>query len=167
MRGEIALALLHSPEIIFLDEPTIGLDVVAKRKLRKTLKDLNEQDNVTLFLTSHDAGDIEFLSNRTIIINHGRVVMDDKTENIRKNILTFKLIRVEYKNNPQSMDIHGCSIQSESEGSVLYRIDIKEHDLNSVIREIIDRFEVVDLDVLNPSLEEVIENIFSTSNTNE
>ena len=80
MRAEIAVSLMHSPEIIFLDEPTIGLDVVAKKALRELLMKINQEENTTIFLTSHDVGDIEHLCERTIIINHGKVIADMPTE---------------------------------------------------------------------------------------
>ena len=80
MRAEIACALIHSPEIIFLDEPTIGLDVVAKKSLRELLLKLNSELGTTIFLTSHDVGDIESLCERTIIVNHGQIIKDLPTE---------------------------------------------------------------------------------------
>ena len=86
MRCEIAGALVHSPKILFLDEPTIGLDVIAKQQVRDAIKYLNEEERVTIFLTSHDAGDIETLTKRTIIINHGTIIFDDATETL-KNII--------------------------------------------------------------------------------
>ena len=75
IRCEIAASILHEPEIIFLDEPTIGLDVVVKQKIRELILQLNKEEKTTIFLTSHDAGDIEQLCKRAIIINHGEVVL--------------------------------------------------------------------------------------------
>lgn len=84
MRAEIACSLIHRPEIIFLDEPTIGLDVVAKAALREILLTLNTEHGTTIFLTSHDVGDIEALCERTIVINHGEIVVDEATSNLVK-----------------------------------------------------------------------------------
>lgn len=84
MRAEIACSLIHRPEIIFLDEPTIGLDVVAKAALREILLKLNAEYGTTIFLTSHDVGDIEALCERTIVINHGEIVVDEATSDLVK-----------------------------------------------------------------------------------
>ncbi|MDQ3075952.1 MAG: ATP-binding cassette domain-containing protein [bacterium] len=84
MKVEIACALIHDPKILFLDEPSIGLDIIAKQTLRETLLNLREKNNMTIFLTSHDVGDIEAICDRTIIINHGRVVVDEPTKDLNK-----------------------------------------------------------------------------------
>jgi ABC-2 type transport system ATP-binding protein len=90
MRAEIAASLLHKPDLLFLDEPTIGLDVVARQELRKIVREWNREDGLTVFLTSHDAGDIEAVSERVVVINHGQIVLDDKVENVRKDDLTLE-----------------------------------------------------------------------------
>lgn len=149
MRAEIAVSLLHDPEIIFLDEPTIGLDVIAKRNLRKTLKQLNQETKTTIFLTSHDTGDIEALSDRTIIVNHGRIILDKSTEMIRKEYLTEKRIKIEQKN-----------------GELLeMKVNMKEKSLSDTIKSIVNDYEIVDLDVENTSLEEVISSIYEYKET--
>lgn len=84
MKIEIACALIHNPKILFLDEPSIGLDIIAKQTLRETLLYLREKNNMTIFLTSHDVGDIEAICDRTIIINHGKVVVDEPTNELNK-----------------------------------------------------------------------------------
>lgn len=83
IRCEIAASILHEPEIIFLDEPTIGLDVVVKQKIRELILKLNKEEATTIFLTSHDAGDIEQLCKRAIIINHGEVVLNESIKNLK------------------------------------------------------------------------------------
>ncbi len=85
MRAEIAASMIHKPEIIFLDEPTIGLDVVAKKALRELLMKINREEGTTIFLTSHDVGDIEHLCERTVIINHGRILADVPTSSLGDN----------------------------------------------------------------------------------
>jgi ABC-2 type transport system ATP-binding protein len=86
MRVEVACALIHSPKILFLDEPSIGLDIIAKQALREMLLNLRNEHNVTIFLTSHDVGDIEAICDRTIIVNHGRIVVDELTSELHKLI---------------------------------------------------------------------------------
>jgi ABC-2 type transport system ATP-binding protein len=84
MRVEIACALVHNPKILFLDEPSIGLDIVAKQNLRETLSHLRSRHNMTIFLTSHDVGDIEAICDRTIVVNHGKIVVDEPTSELYK-----------------------------------------------------------------------------------
>ncbi len=84
MRVEIACALMHSPKILFLDEPSIGLDIVAKQNLREILAELRAQHNMTIFLTSHDVGDIEAICDRTIVVNHGKIIVDEPTSELYK-----------------------------------------------------------------------------------
>ena len=100
MRAEIAVSLIHNPEIIFLDEPTIGLDIVAKQKLREILRKLNKEQKTTIFLTSHNVGDIEALCERTIIINNGKIILDEATESLQKEYLPHKSIKVEFIKYP-------------------------------------------------------------------
>ncbi|MCA9931114.1 MAG: ATP-binding cassette domain-containing protein, partial [Anaerolineales bacterium] len=96
MKCEIAASLLHNPPVIFLDEPTIGLDVVAKQQIRDTIRTLNEVEGTTIYLTSHDAGDIESLCKRVIIINHGRIIYDDRTSTLKRQYLRRKQIDVRF-----------------------------------------------------------------------
>ncbi len=94
MKAEIACALVHSPKILFLDEPSIGLDIIAKQTLRETLLSLQGEHNVTIFLTSHDVGDIEAICSRTIIVNHGKIVVDKPTKELHKMIDSEKHVEV-------------------------------------------------------------------------
>jgi len=83
MRAEVAASLLHRPKVLFLDEPTIGLDVLARHELRGLIQEWNRQEGLTVFLTSHDAGDIEHVAERVVVINHGRIVLDDQIAALR------------------------------------------------------------------------------------
>ena len=83
MRAEVAASLLHKPKLLMLDEPTIGLDINARHQLRELIREWNRRDGLTVFLTSHDTGDIESVAERVIIINHGRIVLDDTVEDLR------------------------------------------------------------------------------------
>src|SRR3984893_1557782 len=92
MRCELAAALLHKPSVIFLDEPTIGLDVIAKQRIRDLIGHLNTQEAVTVFLTSHDAGDIEQVCRRAIVINHGQIILDTPVARLKRDYLKVKTI---------------------------------------------------------------------------
>src|SRR6266496_637222 len=97
MRAEVAASLLHAPKVLFLDEPTIGLDVIARQELRDLIREWNRDEGVTIFLTSHDAGDIEHVAERVIVINHGRVVVDDQVQAVRKQYLGTKILHVQFQ----------------------------------------------------------------------
>ena len=96
MRCELAACILHQPKVIFLDEPTIGLDVVVKVKIRELIKRVNQEEGTTIFLTSHDAGDIEQLCKRVIVINHGDIILDAATSHLRHNYLSWKIVKVKF-----------------------------------------------------------------------
>lgn len=161
MRAEIAVALIHEPELIFLDEPTIGLDVVAKRKLRQTLQTVNREQGTTIFLTSHDTGDIEALSERTMVINHGRVILDTKTADLRRNYLTYKDIRIEASEEAKAFRMTGVTVLKKEGTRLELRVDIKKASLNEVITRLLAQCPIEDIDVQSASLEEVIETIYA------
>lgn len=157
MRAEIAVALLHRPPIIFLDEPTIGLDIVAKKSLREVLTRLNKEEGVTLFLTSHDAGDIEALCERTIVVNHGQIIVDEKTEALKRKYFTLKHVRADIENAKEKVALKGVkSIKRDGE-EIRFAVETRKQSLNDILRELFEKHEVTDIDVTNPSLEEVIE----------
>lgn len=91
MRAEVAASLLHKPRLLLLDEPTIGLDINARKRLRDLIREWNQEEGLTVFLTSHDTGDIESVAERVIVINHGRVVLDDSVSNLQKQYSGWSL----------------------------------------------------------------------------
>ena len=124
MKCEIVSTLLHKPEVIFLDEPTIGLDIVAKTQIRDELIRLNKKENITVFLTSHDAGDVDQIANRTIVINHGELLYDGSTKELKDHYVHTN--RVEVISEPSMEEIiseiyhdagKGIVIGSESKNS--------------------------------------------------
>ena len=98
IRCEIVASLIHKPEILFLDEPTIGLDPVVKENVRSLIKKMNKEYKTTIFLTSHDIGDIEKLCKRVVIVNHGKIIMDDTMNNLKYHYLNKKIIDSKKKN---------------------------------------------------------------------
>lgn len=156
MRAEIACSLIHDPEILFLDEPTIGLDVVAKRKLREVLRTLNKEKGTTLFLTSHDMGDIEALCERTMIINHGKIVVDERTDELKKKYMTTKDIVVDFE-HPVAFELpRGTKLLEEKPEQVRFEVNLQETTINAVLKEIMEKYKVADVDVDKPPLESTI-----------
>lgn len=148
MRGEVACALVHSPEIIFLDEPTIGLDVVAKKSLRELLLKLNKEEGTTIFLTSHDVGDIESLCERTVIINHGKIVKDLPTSEMTKNFIHEKFIDLTLKNGEKKK----------------FEIDTQKESISIALQRLLSEYEAVDVQVYDVDLETVIREMYEKSN---
>ncbi len=161
MRCEVAASLLHKPRLLLLDEPSIGLDVVAKQRIRDTVKLMNEQEGVGVLLTSHDAGDIEALCRHVIIINHGQVVYRDKVSNLKRRYLTSKLVEVRYAQEV-SPDFHipGTETLKTGRYGVKLRFDTRQTPVEGVISRLAEAGSLVDVTISDPSLEEVIRCIY-------
>ncbi len=162
MRGEIAVSLMHNPEIIFLDEPTIGLDVVAKRELRKTLVSLNENEKTTVFLTSHDTGDIESLSQRLIVIDHGKIIIDAPTNELQKTYLRKKYFKIDYASDISAEKIVALGFQIKDR-SAHGAINTAKNSINDVLRQLMEIGPVEDIHLYDEAMEDIIIDIYNTS----
>jgi len=160
MRCELVAALLHKPEIIFLDEPTIGLDVIAKQQVRDVIKYLNEQEKVTVFLTSHDAGDIETLTKRTIVINHGTIVYDDTTQRLKKEYLTHKVVDLVFEETADSFTFEGGTILERNKHRVKIEVDANPGSIERLIAYAFERFTVLDITIMDEPLEHIIATMY-------
>jgi ABC-2 type transport system ATP-binding protein len=161
MRAEIAASLLHKPSLLFLDEPTIGLDVVARQELRQIVREWNREHGLTVFLTSHDAGDIEAVSERVVVINHGRIVLDDTVENVRKDHLSGRMLVVVFHNDQPVIDLPGLRLLETQGKKHSYEVDNRTLSVADAVAHMLGRGEVADISVENPPLEDVIAHIYS------
>ena len=160
MRCEIVASLLHKPKIIFLDEPTIGLDVIAKQQIRDVIRYFNETENVTIFLTSHDAGDIETLAARTIVINYGEIVFDDTTESFKKNYIKSKTIELIADEEIKKFDFHGGKILEQSKFNLKIELDTAANSIDKLLAYAMGNFSIKDINISDPSMEEIITTIY-------
>ncbi len=162
MRAEVASSLIHKPKIILLDEPTIGLDVVAKKSLRDLLLRINTEEKTTIFLTSHDVGDIESLCERTIIINHGIVMRDMKTADIAKDFIFEKYIDLFPKKQFEEFGSlpKGISYLSQTPEKITVAVNLHELSITEALRKLLALFEVNDVDVYDTDLETVIRHMY-------
>ena len=161
MRCEVAASLLHRPKLILLDEPSIGLDVVAKQHIRDAIKRMAQEENVGVLLTSHDAGDLEALCRRVIIINHGQIVYEDKVSNLKRKFLTRKLVEVRYAEEvPADFSLEGVEILKVGHYGVKLRFDTTKTPVDAVMSHLSEAGELVDITVADPPLEEVIAKIY-------
>lgn len=162
IRCEIAASLIHKPEILFLDESTIGLDPVVKENIRVLIKRMNKEFGTTIFLTSHDVGDIEKLCKRVIIINDGKVVLDDSMSNLKYNYLNKKIIEVKMKEKVNLSDEDGITVLKDKGYSLKLSIDVSKKSVSDVIK-MLDTDKIIDINISNEPLENIIANIYKGS----
>src|SRR5574342_47891 len=164
MRCEVAASLLHRPKLLLLDEPSIGLDVVAKQRIRDAIRHMALEENVGVLLTSHDAGDLEALCRRVIIINHGQIVYEDKVSNLKRKFLTRKLVEVRYAEEvAKDFSIEGVEILKVGQYGVKLRFDTHKTAVDQVMAALSAHSQVVDITISDPPLEEVIARIYETN----
>ena len=159
IRCEIVASLIHRPKVLFLDEPTIGLDPVVKESIRKLIKKMNKELKTTIFLTSHDISDIEKLCKRVVIINDGQIVMDDSMTNLKYHYMDKKVIEVKLRNSVNFKEVKGVNVLKEKGNSYRIEIDTKETDLTSVLK-LINPENIEDINISNTPLEEIISAIY-------
>jgi len=167
MRAEIAASLLHKPSVLFLDEPTIGLDVVARQELRDLIREWNREEGLTVFLTSHDAGDIESVAKRVIVINHGRVVLDDKVSTVRRKYLGCKVLSVKFHEAFSTIALDGVTVLKTNGYALKLEVDTELVSIERVIHEVLQAGQVADITIEDPPLEEVIAHIYAAASNPE
>ena len=162
MRAEIATSLMHRPKVIFLDEPTIGLDVVSKKNLRDLFLKINKEENVTIFLTSHDTEDNQSICKRCIIINHGDIIIDTTTKELissyikNKNIIiTPETIFEEFKELPK-----GIEYIEKTKDQITVKVNTEIIGTQKALQELTKLYNIDDVDIQNESLEDVIRGIY-------
>jgi ABC-2 type transport system ATP-binding protein len=161
MKCEIVAALLHRPEVLFLDEPTIGLDIVAKQKIRELIKELNEKEKVTILLTSHDTQDIEHLCKRIVIINHGKIVYDGHVDKLSVDYMKNKIISVKFDEPFKGFNMKGIKIIKSGEFFADIEVDTSKSSIKEVIDVLIKKYEIADINISSTPIEEVITKIYN------
>ena len=159
IRCEIVASLIHEPKILFLDEPTIGLDPVVKENIRLLIKKMNKELKTTIFLTSHDVSDIEKLCKRVIIINNGEVVLNDSMTNLKYHYMNKKIIEAKLESNVKFDDYSGITVLKNSNGNLKLEIDTEIYKPAKVI-EMIGLDNIKDINILNIPLENIIKDIY-------
>lgn len=160
MRCELAACMLHEPEVLFLDEPTIGLDLLAKQRFRELLVRLNTDRGTTIFLTSHDVADIEHVARRAIVINHGSVIYDDAVAAMRRTLLATKLVEVGLGQPAAAPVLGGVTVLEHSEAGMRLVVDTTTTTIRAVLDALLDSLSITDISVVDPPLEQVIAEIY-------
>ena len=165
MRCDLAASLLHNPPLLFLDEPTIGLDVVAKDHIREFLKEVNRTEGTTVLLTTHDLSDIEELCKRIIIIDKGRVLFDGQLAEMKGRLARYNQVKFFLKDRGQvgrlgQIATDGISCERVDELTYLLRFDRHQHSSAEVIREIVNQLEVRDIFIEEEPIEDIVKRIY-------
>ena len=165
MRCELAACMLHEPQLLFLDEPTIGLDLLGKQLFRELLVTLNDELDTTVFLTSHDVADIERVADRAIVVNHGSIIYDASVASMRRSLLSTKRIEVGF-GEPVEPDVlaalagDGVEVTHPSADTAHFDVAIAEQPVGAVLDRLLAALPIVDLTVVDPPLEQVIAEIY-------
>jgi ABC-2 type transport system ATP-binding protein len=160
MRCELAACLLHDPEVVFLDEPTIGLDLLAKQRFREMVVRLNEDQGTTVLLTSHDVADVEHVAERAIVVNHGAVIYDDAVAVMRRALLATKVVEVGLAWPVPVPDLAGVTVLDHSDQALRLVVDTRVTPVRRVLDALLTGPAVVDVSVVDPPLEQVIAEIY-------
>jgi ABC-2 type transport system ATP-binding protein len=165
MRCDLAASLLHNPPLLFLDEPTIGLDVVAKDRIREFLKEVNRTERTTILLTTHDLSDIEELSRRILIIDKGKILFDGDLAQMKKRLAKYNQVKFFLKDRGQvarltELTRNGLQCQRVDELTYLMRFDRDEQSTAQVIRQIVNQLEVRDIFIEEEPIEDIVKRIY-------
>ena len=162
MKCEIAAGLLHRPKVLFLDEPTIGLDITGQVRIREFLREYNKRTGATILLTSHYMADVTALCERIIIIHHGQLKYDGGITNLSKKIAPFKLIGVMLaESNSHDLSKYGTPVQNEEDWEKRY-IQVKAEDVTRITSRLLADLPIHDITIADPPIEDVIEQAFNS-----
>ncbi len=160
MKCELVSSMLHNPQLVFLDEPTIGMDVLARESIREFIKKVNQEKNVTFILTTHDISDIENLCHNVTIINNGSVVYDDTIDNLRLYFKDKKIIEVKLSTPIKYEDLKEFKVQKTDSYSAKIEVDLSNSEIRDEINKIFEKLPVNDITIENIDVEEVIKQIY-------
>lgn len=173
MRADLGAALLHNPPVIYLDEPTIGLDIVVKDNIRNAIKEINEKYNTTVVLTTHDIGDIEELCDRIIIIDNGKKIYDGSLDDLMNTYGTHRKVILEVKNVDKTENIPFDSILNvskddyeivldKSNNTVSVSFDKNQMNVSDVIENVMKETEVKDIKIIETELADIVKKIYKS-----
>ena len=160
MRGDFAAAMLHDPKIVYLDEPTIGLDVVAKEAIRGFIARVNAERGTTIILTTHDLADVERLCRRIVLIDRGLIIYDGDIERIKGEYGRYRTLVVRFDHLTPSPHLDGAELESSDGRSARFRFDRNLERADLLIRQASERYNLEDVTLEEPDLESIIRRIY-------
>ncbi|MFB9330203.1 ATP-binding cassette domain-containing protein [Paenibacillus aurantiacus] len=163
MRADIAASLIHNPRILFLDEPTIDLDIVVKEKIRDFIKTINEEQKVTVILTTHDVGDIEKLCDRTVVIDHGELIFDGKLEQMKSYYGNYRTLIVDIPDLQADLTMKSVEVMKIEGTKRWLRFNKEEISPSVIVSQIMSKYEIDDFTVEEQQIEAVIKQIYEDS----
>ena len=167
MRADLAASLLHNPEILFLDEPTIGLDVVVKKKIRSFIKDMRNERDITVILTTHDMKDVEEICDRIILINHGEIIIDFPVDKIKSRLGGVNTIIIDFDKEPLTqINIPNIKIVSKNNSRWIIEFDKKKIAPQKIISDFMKISTVKDIILKEPEIEDIIRKLYIDSKKN-
>lgn len=161
MKCEFVMAMLHAPRVVFLDEPTIGLDVIAKEKIRDFIHEQN-REGVTFILTTHDLGDVEQLARRVVVINHGEIVFDDTVGALKRSLGSRKRVSLSTRKEIHGLNGHeGIQIVARTSPCIMdLELDMDKIELNRFIQRMNEEYIITDMVMSDPPIESVIRELY-------
>lgn len=163
MRSDLAAALLHSPDILFLDEPTIGVDVVAKERFRTFIKQLNEERQVTVLLTTHDLADIEKICDRLMIIDKGHIIYDGPVAGLKEQVTPYRVLVVDFADGVADVGITQAELIKREGQQARFRFNRHQVSASELIVELAGNYPIKDISVEEPEIETTIREIYGRS----
>jgi ABC-2 type transport system ATP-binding protein len=164
MRCEIVASFLHKPSVLFLDEPTIGLDITAKAIIRDLIRQQSIEEGATLLLTSHDTDDIETVCDRVIIINKGELLLDDTLNNLKTLYIRKKVLTIATEEENTLWQQQGTEILEQSAHHLKIEIDLTQKTVEEIISMLLDAYSIKDLTIEGPPLETIIQSLYRYGN---
>jgi ABC-2 type transport system ATP-binding protein len=162
MRCDLTAALLHNPEILYLDEPTIGLDVVAKAQVRQFLRQVNAERQVTVILTTHDLNDVEKVCQRLIIIDSGKIIYDGGIDALKKDYGKTRMLIVDLAQTYPDIQLEGVNLTRRDGNRIWLAFDRDTVSASEVITQLTERYEIQDLTISEPEIEEIVRRIYES-----
>ena len=159
MKCELIAALLHNPKLVFLDEPTVGVDIISKEKIREFILRVNREQGTTFIVTTHDMSDIEKLCKRIVVINYGKIVYAGLLSKLKEKFKEKHLdIKLAEKGRPFKLE--GCKVLYQNHFSLKVEVNTKKENINNVVQYLLSRYKVTDLTITDPEIEEIIKKIY-------
>ncbi|MWC30576.1 ABC transporter ATP-binding protein [Paenibacillus sp. MMS18-CY102] len=162
MRAEVAIALLHEPDILFLDEPTIGLDVLAKDRIRTFLRTVNREKKTSILLTTHDLQDIEEICQRMLIVNEGKVIFDGQVQELKEKLGNEKTVTLKFAKDPGPLSLQGGTLLLDDGKVKKFMVPRKQASSLQLFTELTAKYEIEDISIVEPDIEQVIRILYAS-----
>jgi ABC-2 type transport system ATP-binding protein len=161
MRGDFAAAMLHDPKIVYLDEPTIGLDVVAKEAIREFVGEMNRERGTTVILTTHDLADVERLTRRIVLIDEGTVIYDGLLARLREEYGTHRTLVVTLAENYPDVRVEGATLDRRDGNVAHLRFHRRDVTAETLVRRVLDTYRITDISLAEPDIDSIVRRIYT------